>query len=51
MTFDRAGGEVLIPCLRHFAHLPPDTVAEVRVRDAAGAEAVARYTIHHHFIA
>src|SRR5262249_43693640 len=47
--FDRDGGEVLLACQRHFATFPPNTVAEVRIRDAEGRESVTHYTIHHHF--
>jgi anti-sigma factor RsiW len=47
--FDRAAGAVLVACQKHFAALPPDTVAEVRARDAAGAEVAATYTILHRF--
>lgn len=45
--FDRDSGEVLIACQRHFAGMPPNIVAEVRMRDALGAEQVARYPIPH----
>ena len=45
--FDRDSGEVLIACQRHFAGMPPNIVAEVRMRDALGAEQVARYLIPH----
>ncbi len=47
--FDRAGGEVLVACRRHFDAFPPDTVACVRARDAAGRDTVASYTILHRF--
>jgi hypothetical protein len=40
---------VLVACRRHFAALPPDTVFEVRVLDASGAERTAVYTIPHLF--
>ncbi len=45
--FDRARGEVLLACQAHFAGLPRDNVAEVRVHDADGGERVAIYTILH----
>ena len=45
--FDRDSGEILIACQRHFASMPPNIVAKVRMRDAAGAERVARYPIPH----
>ena len=47
--FDRDAGAVLVACQRHYAELPANTVAEVRVVDASGRETVGRYTIHHHF--
>lgn len=47
VPFDRDSGEVLIACQRHFASLPPNIVAEVRMHDASGAERVARYPIPH----
>lgn len=45
--FDRASGEVLIACQRHFAAFPPNIVAHVRTHDASGTERVARYPIPH----
>jgi hypothetical protein len=45
--FDREHGAVLIACQKHFAHLPPDNVAEVRVWNAGGEESVATYGIRH----
>lgn len=47
--FDRERGEVLVACQQHYASLPPDTVAEIRVRDADDRERVAMYTILHRF--
>jgi hypothetical protein len=47
--FDRAGNAVLLACQHHYASLPPDTVAEIRVKDRSGREHVATYTILHHF--
>jgi hypothetical protein len=47
--FDRHTGEVLLACQRHYAGLPPNAVAEVHVRDAAGREQSAEYTIEHVF--
>ena len=49
VPFDRAHGSVLIACQKHFAVLPPDTVAEVRVRDADGGDTLTTYTILHRF--
>jgi hypothetical protein len=49
VPFDRGSGEVLVACQPHFAALPPNIVAEVRARDASGAERIARYTIPHVF--
>jgi hypothetical protein len=47
--FDRDEGAVLVACQRHYAALPPDTRAEVTVRDASGAERVTSYLIVHVF--
>jgi hypothetical protein len=49
VPFDRGSGEVLIACQPHFAALPPNIVAEVRARDATGAERLVRYPIPHVF--
>jgi hypothetical protein len=47
--FDRERGEVLLACQRHYAFLPPDTVAEVRVHRPDRPDDTARYTILHRF--
>lgn len=47
-AFDVEEG-VLIACQRHYAVLPPDTVFELRAREASGAERTATYTILHVF--
>lgn len=47
--FDRARGEVLIACQRHFAVFPPDPVFHVEVHRAAGPPAVATFDIPHVF--
>ena len=47
VPFDRDSGELLILCQPHFAAFPPNIVAEVRTRDAAGTERVVRYPIPH----
>jgi hypothetical protein len=44
---DRANGEVLLACQKHFSQYPPDTVAEVRVHAADGGERLSTYTILH----
>jgi hypothetical protein len=44
---DRANGEVLVACQKHFSQYPPDTVAEVRVHAADGGERLSTYTILH----
>ena len=49
VPFDRHSGEVLLVCQRHFATLPPNIVAVVLSRDAAGTERTARYAIPHVF--
>lgn len=45
--FDRARGEVLVACQKHFRAYPPDNLAEIRVHAADGGVKVARYTILH----
>lgn len=47
--FDRAAGEVLIACQRHFSSFPPNIVFEVRARGALPNDAVAVYTVPHVF--
>jgi anti-sigma factor RsiW len=47
--FDRAAGEVLVACQRHFASLPPNIVFEVRARGPLGEEPAARYIVPHTF--
>lgn len=49
VPFDRATGSVLIACQKHYAAMPHDTVAEMRVRDRAGRETVHIFTILHSF--
>jgi hypothetical protein len=48
--FDRASGEVLVACQRHFAALPPNIVFEVRARGPMGEGPVARYVVPHTFL-
>lgn len=48
-TFERATGEVLIACQRHFEAFPPNVVAEVRATMPAGVEEIATYAIPHHY--
>jgi len=47
--FERASGEVLIACQRHFAVMPPDIQFHVRVHAAGSAPVVATYRIPHVF--
>lgn len=47
--FDRARGEILVACQLHYAHMPPNTVAECEVRLANGDTQRTRYTILHLF--
>ena len=47
--FDRARGEVLIACQRHFAAFPPDIVFDVRVHGPAAPADVATYIVPHIF--
>jgi anti-sigma factor RsiW len=49
VPFERDQGRVLVACQKHYAVMPPDTVAEITVRDGAGAEHVATYAILHRF--
>ncbi|HKU44940.1 MAG TPA: zf-HC2 domain-containing protein [Polyangiales bacterium] len=46
---DRARGEVLVACQRHFAAMPADTVFEIRVLDPDGSARSQRYTVLHRF--
>lgn len=50
VPFERDQGRVLVACQKHYAAMPPDTVAEITVRDHAGAEHVTTYTIVHRFV-
>lgn len=47
--FDRERGELLLACQKHYAVMPPDTVAEVRVERSGAGEQEASYTILHEF--
>jgi anti-sigma factor RsiW len=47
---DRANGQVLVACQKHFSSYPPDTVAEVRVHAADGGERLSTYTILHRWL-
>ena len=49
VPFDREQGAVLLACQQHYASMPPDTVAELRVRGQGGEETRVVYTILHHF--
>ena len=49
VPFARDEGEVILLCQRHFESFPPKVDAEVRARDASGAEERATYTIDHRF--
>jgi putative zinc finger protein len=48
--FDRARGEVLIACQRHFSHLPPDVAFDVRTHDSAGSVSQATFVVPHVFV-
>lgn len=48
-SFDRERGELLVACQRHYAVMPPDLVAEVRVVDDDGSEHVTSYTLLHRY--
>ena len=43
-------GDVLLVCSPHYASLPPNVVASVTTRSAAGTEMTSEYVIRHHFI-
>ena len=47
--YDAGSGELLLCCQRHYAVLPPDVVAEVRVTPRGAAPRSCRYTILHRF--
>ena len=47
--FDRARGEVLVACQRHFSSLPPDVVFDVRAHDPAGGVSLTTFTVPHVF--
>jgi len=47
--FDRARGEVLVACQRHFAHMPRDIVFEVQAHDDAGVVSRATFFVPHVF--
>jgi hypothetical protein len=47
--FERAAGEVLIACQRHFASLPPDVVFVVTTTDRDGARRTDRFFVSHDF--
>ena len=48
--FDRARGEVMIACQRHFAQMPPDVVFDVRAHDDAGQVTNATFVVPHRFL-
>jgi anti-sigma factor RsiW len=50
VPFDRAAGEVLVACQRHFRALPHDLLFRVRARDASGREQEAVYLVPHDFL-
>lgn len=47
--FDAATRSVLVACQKHYASMPPNTVATVRVFEASGASTEQVYTILHHY--
>jgi hypothetical protein len=47
--FDRARGEVLIACQRHFSHLPRDIAFDVRAYDGSGEVSRATFLVPHVF--
>jgi predicted dinucleotide-utilizing enzyme len=49
VPFEREAGRVLVACQKHYAAMPPDTVAEVTVHGAGDSQHVSTYTILHRF--
>jgi hypothetical protein len=47
--FDRARGEVLVACQRHFSSFPPDVVFDVRAHNPSGGVALTTFTVPHVF--
>lgn len=47
--FDRARGEILVACQRHFGMLPPDVVFDVRAIRAKSPPTTARFVVPHLF--
>ncbi len=47
--FDRARGEVLVACQRHFSSLPPDIAFDVRAHDPSGRVSLTTFTVPHRF--
>jgi anti-sigma factor RsiW len=47
--FDVGADALLLCCQRHYASLPPDVIAEVRVFLRDGGQSVATYAIQHRF--
>jgi hypothetical protein len=45
--FDAGAGALLLCCQRHYASLPPNVIAEVRVFEREGRESVTSYGIQH----
>ena len=49
VPFNRAAGEILVACQRHYASLPPNTALEVEVRRPDGSCKQTLYTVLHRF--
>jgi hypothetical protein len=47
--FDRARGEVLVACQRHFSSFPPDVAFEVRAHDPSGRVSLTTFRVPHVF--
>ncbi|MFT3926645.1 MAG: zf-HC2 domain-containing protein [Myxococcales bacterium] len=47
--FDRARGEVLVACQKHYASFPPNTVFEITAALPSGETRSTRYTVLHRF--
>lgn len=49
VPFERDAGRVLVACQKHYAVMPPDTLAEVTVHPASGPTRTSTFTILHRF--
>jgi hypothetical protein len=47
--FDVASGSVLVACQKHYAAMPPNTVARMRIVRTAGSSSEHTFTILHRY--